>query len=94
MTEFTDILEMLTPEVHHNLKRAVEIGKWADGTVLSREQRELCMQAVIAYEARHCTAEERIGYIDRGHKAGDNCDSVAADEPAVIRIVRAQSGLQ
>jgi uncharacterized protein len=94
MTEFTDILEMLTPEVHQNLKRAVEIGKWADGTPLSREQRELCMQAVIAYEARHCSAEERTGYIDRGHKAGDNCDSAAADEPAVIRIVRSQSGLQ
>ena len=81
--DFKDILQLLTPEVHETLKRAVEIGKWTDGSVLSREQRELCLQAVIAYDARHLAAEERSGYIDRGSKQG-LCD----DEPAVIRIVR------
>ena len=81
--DFRDILQLVTPQVHEALKRAVETGKWADGTVLGREQRELCLQAVIAYDARHLSAEERSGYIDRGARQG-RCD----DEPAVVRIVR------
>lgn len=86
-----DILNMITPEVHANLKRAVEIGKWPDGTALSREQREQCMQAVIAWETRNeLPQEQRTGYIDRGHKAeGELC----GDEPEVIRIVRDRGGL-
>ena len=54
--DFNAILEMITPEVHGSLRRAVEIGKWADGVALTREQRELCLQAVIAWEARHAPA--------------------------------------
>ena len=81
--DFRDVLQLVTPQVHEALKRAVEIGKWADGTVLSCEQRELCMQAVIAYDTRYLSAEERSGYIDRGARQG-----VCDDEPAVVRIVR------
>jgi uncharacterized protein YeaC (DUF1315 family) len=80
-----EILQLVTPEVHAGLRRAVELGKWPDGTVLSREQRELCLQALIAWEAHALAPEERTGFIDRGHKAvGERC----ADEPAVVRIVR------
>jgi hypothetical protein len=83
--QFNEILQLVTPEVHAGLRRAVELGKWPDGTVLSREQRELCLQALIAWEARALAPEERAGFIDRGHKAaGERC----ADEPAVVRIVR------
>jgi hypothetical protein len=32
------------------------------------------MQAVIAYGELNLPREERIGYIDKGHKAGDVCD--------------------
>jgi len=81
------ILQYVTPEVHAELLRAVEIGRWADGTALTREQRELCLQAVIAFEARALPAEQRTGFIDRGSKAaGDRCAS--PDEPSVVRIVR------
>ena len=84
------ILPLITPEVHASLRRAVEIGKWADGNPLSREQRELCLQAVIVYEEQHVEARERTGYIDRGAKSG-LCDA-PGDEPAVIRIVRDMGG--
>jgi uncharacterized protein len=79
------ILQMITPEVHERLKCAVEIGKWEDGIALNREQRALCLQAIIVYEARHLDASARTGHIERGPQA---CD----DEPEVIRIVRAESG--
>jgi uncharacterized protein YeaC (DUF1315 family) len=58
-----DILNAITPEVYENLKRAIELGKWADGRVLSKDQKESCMQAVIAFELKHLPAEERTGYV-------------------------------
>lgn len=73
--DFQQLIDNITPEIHRNLKRAVEIGKWPDGRPLSAEQRELSLQAVILYEARHLAEHERTGFIDRGSKAeGEVCD--------------------
>ncbi|MDB6063098.1 MAG: hypothetical protein JWM78_3201 [Verrucomicrobiaceae bacterium] len=72
---FQQLLHSITPDVYENMKRAVEIGKWPDGRGLTTEQRELCMQAVIAYEEKNVDARERTGYIDRGSKQdGELCD--------------------
>jgi hypothetical protein len=72
---FLELLKSITPEAYQNLKLAVEIGKWPDGRALSAEQRELCLQAVIAYEQKNVAEHERTGYIDRGSKAeGEVCD--------------------
>ncbi len=71
---FQQLLDSITPAVYENLKRAVEIGKWPDGRALTAEQRELSMQAVIAYEQKHLAEHERTGYIDRGSKQeGEVC---------------------
>jgi len=41
------------------------------------------MQAVIAYDAKHLPAEERVGHIDRGVKEeGEVCESHDHDEQA------------
>lgn len=58
-----DLIDSITPEVYQNLQRAVELGKWPNGAVIDSEQRQLCMQAVIAYEQRHLEPEQRSGYI-------------------------------
>lgn len=57
------LLASITPEIYQSLKRAVELGKWPDGNRLSQEQRELCMQAVIAYEHKHLPADAHTGFI-------------------------------
>lgn len=62
-TPFAQMLDNITPEIYENLKRAVEIGKWPDGRKLTREQVELSLQAVIAYEARHVPKDQRVGYM-------------------------------
>ncbi|MAM70805.1 MAG: hypothetical protein CMP91_06675 [Gammaproteobacteria bacterium] len=59
------LLASITPEIHQNLKRAVELGRWENGERLSPEQVELCLQAIIAYDEMHLSAEEKVGYIDR-----------------------------
>ena len=76
--DFEQLINNITPEIHASLKRAIEIGKWPDGRVLSSEQKALCMEAVINYEQRFVEHKDRVGYIDRGSKAeGEQCD----DEP-------------
>jgi uncharacterized protein YeaC (DUF1315 family) len=57
------LLNSITPDIYQNLKLAIEIGKWPDGNKLSSEQRQLCMQAVIAYEHKNLPLEEHTGYI-------------------------------
>jgi len=71
---FQELLKSITPEIYQNLRRAVEIGKWPDGRAVTAEQREISMQAVIAYEELHVEASQRTGYIDRGRKQeGEVC---------------------
>ncbi len=62
---FEELLSSITPEVHSKLKQAIELGRWENGERLSKEQVELCMQAVIAYDEIHLNEEEKVGYIDR-----------------------------
>jgi uncharacterized protein len=69
-----DIIEMMTPEVHMNLKTAVELGKWPDGKKLSAAQLEHCLQAIIAYEQKHLPEDQRVGYIDRSGLKKTICD--------------------
>ncbi|MCP5344815.1 MAG: DUF1315 family protein [Pseudomonadales bacterium] len=88
------LIETITPEIHQNLKMAVETGRWANGVRLSQEQVEHCMQAIIAYEAQHLSEEQRVGFIDTSglnngqgpahhHGEGGVCDS----EPAPMTWV-------
>lgn len=70
------------------LRRAIELGKFPDGRKLTDEQRELCMEAVLAWEVRNLPPEQHTGYIDRGRKAeGEQCDSHdhAKEQPLTIR---------
>ncbi|MCF8999492.1 YeaC family protein [Acinetobacter nectaris] len=76
------MLSVLDPEIVQRLKTAVEIGKWPNGVVLSQEQRETCMQAVLAWEYTHLPEEQRTGYIDKGKKKeGDVCDDDTSPQP-------------
>lgn len=70
MSDFAKLIEQLTPDIYQRLKTAVEIGKWPDGRKLTAEQRELSLQAVIAYEIEQdFPHEERTGYVDTGDSA-------------------------
>ena len=62
---FEQMINSINPEIHENLKQAIELGRWANGERLTPRQTELCLQAVIAYEDKHLPPEQRLGYIDR-----------------------------
>ncbi|MDO7640152.1 MAG: YeaC family protein [OM182 bacterium] len=54
------LVDAMTPTIYENLKTAVELGKWGDGTRLSAEQVESCLQAIILYETKNLPESERI----------------------------------
>lgn len=53
----------LTPDIIERFKTAVELGKWPDGRRLTPEQKDTCLQAIIAYEHQHIPEHERTGYV-------------------------------
>ncbi|MBK1886718.1 YeaC family protein [Marinobacter sp. DY40_1A1] len=80
---YEELIERLDPNVYQNLKQSIELGKWPDGRKLTPKQREISLEAVIYYENLHSIPEqERVGYLDRGAKAGTACDpSVRRNQP-------------
>lgn len=72
---YEELIERLDPNVYQNLRQSIELGKWPDGRKLTPQQREISLEAVIYYENLHGIPEqERVGYLDRGAKAGTACD--------------------
>jgi uncharacterized protein YeaC (DUF1315 family) len=72
--DYLQLVSSMTPDIYRGLLRAVEIGKWPDGRVLTSAQRGEALQAVIAWSKLNLPPDEQIGFIDRGDKAGDSCD--------------------
>jgi uncharacterized protein YeaC (DUF1315 family) len=80
------MLAALTPEIVAALKHAIETGKWPDGRRLSGEQRTISLQAVIAWEHHNLPEQERTGYIDKGDKDGEVCDSHVHEDESAVRF--------
>jgi hypothetical protein len=74
MKSLHELIKIMNPEIHMNLKTAVELGRWANGDRLSLGQVENCLQAIIAYEQNCLPETERTGYIDTSAKQS-HCDS-------------------
>lgn len=79
MASFKDMIENITPDIYQNLKLAVEIGKFPDGRRLSDEQKELILQAMIAWEVQNLPEEERTGYM-----GPSECKSKSLDVPNIL----------
>lgn len=83
MSEFAKAIEGLTPNIYQRLKSAVELGKWSDGRVLSEEQKQISLQALIAYELKNNIPEsQRIGYIEGGTSCGGPAGKSKPDNTA------------
>lgn len=79
MASFKEMIENITPEIYQNLKQSIELGKFPDGRRLTDEQKELCMQAVIAWEIQNLPEEERTGYM-----GPVECKSKTLDVPNIL----------
>ena len=83
-----DLLNTMTIDIYRQLQRAVELGKWPSGQVLTAEQRDLCLQACIAYEQKFLPPEEHAGYIPpKAHQhCGSQGDIAEADDEQILNL--------
>lgn len=51
--ELNDLVNLMTVDIYQRLLTAVELGKWPDGVVLTPEQKENSLQAIVLWQARH-----------------------------------------
>lgn len=79
MSNFAELASSINAEVYQSFKLAVEIGKWPDGRKLTQEQKELCLQAMIAYERKHLPEEQHTGYM-----GPQECKSKSMDVPNIL----------
>ncbi|MCO7027955.1 YeaC family protein [Vibrio paracholerae] len=54
------LINAIMPEAYQRLLYAVETGKWPEGTPLSQQQRDSCMQAVMLYQSKHNTQADHM----------------------------------
>ena len=84
MTSLTDLIQRITPETYKTLMLAMEIGKWADGTKMTQEQKELTMQAMILWEQANLPEEERTGYMGGQECAKQAKQKLSAEQAALF----------
>ena len=78
---FERMIQQMTPDIYQSLKQAVALRKWPDGRLLTPEQTELCLEAVMRYEIEHNVPEDqRVGYLQQhgcgSQEATDEGDSI------------------
>lgn len=83
--EIDQLLSNITPEAYENLKYAAETGRWPNGEKVTAEQRDYCLQAIIAYDLKYNNEEDRVGFIDRSKKGQGRTSESTDWQPLNIR---------
>lgn len=61
---FINAVNKLDHETYTQLKNAIECRKWPDGRNLTKQQIEICLEAILIFEHNNSIAEEeRTGYL-------------------------------
>lgn len=61
------LLSSMSPDVYSRLRQAAETGKWPDGTALDENQKSVCLQAVMLYQAKVEQSNEHMTLGADGH---------------------------
>jgi uncharacterized protein YeaC (DUF1315 family) len=83
------LVAAMTPEVFANLQLAVETGKWPNGAVLTDEQKENALQAVLLYQAKVAKTNEHMTIGENGemvHKSKSELRRELQDEQEIMRV--------
>ncbi len=54
------LVDEMSEEMYLRLKYAAEVGKWPDGGLVDKAQREHALQLSMAYQARHLNSDEML----------------------------------
>lgn len=76
-TDYMQSVQQMDRGLYDRLLESLATGRWPDGRPVTKAQRQHAMQAVIAWGELHLAPEERVGFIDKGAKARQDCDAPA-----------------
>ncbi len=80
-----DLINAMTPEIYLNMKQAVELGRWGDGRIMTKEQKSHSLEALIRYEHLNDISEaDRVGYVDMSNKRKKKA---ASGDTQTIKII-------
>ncbi len=84
---FDRMIQQMTPAIYDSLKQAVALRKWPDGRLLTPEQTELCLEAVMRYEIENNVPEEqRVGFLQQRTCGADS--SGAGVDPELAGLAK------
>ena len=72
--QYRESVQQMDRQVYEQLLESLSTGRWPDGRTLTETQRQHAMRAVITWGEIYLSPEKRVGFIDKGAKAGDFCD--------------------
>ncbi|MDG1683502.1 MAG: DUF1315 family protein [Luminiphilus sp.] len=76
-TDYLQSIQQMDRGLYDRLLESLATGRWPDGRPVTEAQRQHAMQAVITWGELHLPSDERVGFIDKGSKAGEDCDAPA-----------------
>jgi len=65
--DLLNLVDNMSDDMYQRLKCAAETGKWPEGTVVDKEQRESALQISMAYQSRHLNSDEILTVGSDGH---------------------------
>ncbi|MEP7703053.1 DUF1315 family protein [Paraglaciecola sp. 25GB23A] len=54
------LLQNMSESVYEKLRGSVETGKWLDGSPLTEQQKETCIQAVMLYQSKVLKSDQHM----------------------------------
>lgn len=85
MSQFERAPDLISPQIYDRFRQAIAVRKWPNGTPLTNDQLDICMQAIIRYEYLHLPPEERTGYVAPPQ---DACGTLDASDETPVRILK------
>ena len=68
-----ELIKAMTPDIYRTMKSSLELSRWPDGRKMDKDQKPLCMEALIRYETiTNMPAEQRIGYMEAACKSSND----------------------
>lgn len=92
--DYQSLIDTLSPDIVARLRQGIETGRWPDGQLVTPEQREHSLQAVIAWEQQHLSEKDRVGYIDKGRKAAASAGNELGTEQQLRWVAQSEGKKQ
>jgi len=87
MDSVNTLFSYINESLYHELKKAIELGRWSSGNLLTHSQKEIALQATIHYESRHLPENQHTAYIYKPeHEACESSHGVNSMEEQVIKF--------